>query len=91
MHGAFPASYPSGMLPTLKKLLPTVEDISGASFETIKYELYVRKHCSNMVFKVSPNIVLNAGNGNFYASSDYHSILLTKVMTMRLLLYRICW
>ncbi|MCI5996626.1 MAG: C39 family peptidase [Peptoniphilaceae bacterium] len=77
MHGAFPASYPSGMLPTLKKLLPTVEDISGASFETIKYELSRGNTVQIWYSRVSPNIVLNAGNGDFYASSDYHSILLT--------------
>ena len=35
----FPASYPSGMVPTLQKLVPSIEDYSGASFEDIKLQL----------------------------------------------------
>lgn len=77
LGGAYSASYPSALMPIIKEYSEYSEDISGATMEQIKRELANGNTVQVYYAWVKPNIRLNSGNGTFYASKDYHSVLLT--------------
>ncbi len=72
----FPASYPSGMVPTLQKLVPSIEDYSGASFEDIKLQLAKGRTVQVWFTREMLYKKVYVGGELILASSDYHSILL---------------
>ncbi|EGL35278.1 hypothetical protein HMPREF9126_1603 [Parvimonas sp. oral taxon 110 str. F0139] len=72
----FPASYPSGMVPTLQKLVPSIEDYSGASFEDIKLQLAKGRTVQVWFTREMLYKKVDVGGELILASSDYHSILL---------------
>lgn len=77
--GAYSQAWPSALLPYIRQQVPNAADITGASANDIKRELAAGNTVQVFYAWVKPNIRLNAGNGlgDFYASKDYHSVLLT--------------
>lgn len=75
--GAYPAAYPKGMISLLKKLAPGAEDITGANFAQIKYEISQGNTVQIWYTHAIPDVPIDSGTGTFFASRSYHSILLT--------------
>lgn len=77
LGGAYSAAYPTALMPIIQQYSQHSEDITGASLEDIKRELANGNTVQVFYAWVKPNVRLNSGNGVFYASKDYHSVLLT--------------
>ena len=77
LGGAYSAAYPMALMPIIQQYSQHSEDITGASLEDIKRELANGNTVQVFYAWVKPNVRLNSGNGVFYASKDYHSVLLT--------------
>ena len=73
--GVFPAAYPTALVPTLKTLLPTVQNITGFSIDAIKFELSRGNTVQVWFSRVEPT-TMEDGDETFEVSRDYHSILL---------------